>query len=236
MKIKNIIFNPDRLAKLEKPPGKIPNSRFNLPVLMVILMGIFAGLAFSPFINTSASEKSSLPYILEENPTPIPGDTFDGKKLALLPAAIKNEETSSEKSDLEFASYRYHSWDIPDDITAGNDFWIEIDLTNQRLYAFRDNQIINGFKVSTGTSDHRTVTGTFKIFTKYPAITMTGPGYDLEGVPFSMFFYKGYAVHGTYWHNNFGTPMSHGCVNMNSDDAAWIYENAPVGTYIMVHY
>jgi lipoprotein-anchoring transpeptidase ErfK/SrfK len=65
---------------------------------------------------------------------------------------------------------------------------------------------------------------------------MTGPGYDLEGVPFSMFFYKGYAIHGTYWHNNFGTPMSHGCVNMNTDDAAWIYDNAPVGTYIMVHY
>ena len=65
---------------------------------------------------------------------------------------------------------------------------------------------------------------------------MIGPGYDLPDVPFSMFFYKGYAIHGTYWHNNFGTPMSHGCVNMNTNDAAWIYSNAPVGTYVRVHY
>ena len=178
----------------------------------------------------------SLPGIFDENPTPIPDGSYDGKKLALLPSLLKKEDPSPEKSDLDFASYRYHSWDIPDEITVGNDFWIEIDLTNQILYAYRDNQLINGFKVSTGTSSYKTVTGTFKIFTKYPAITMTGPGYDLEGVPFSMFFYKGYAIHGTYWHNNFGTPMSHGCVNMNTDDAAWIYDNAPVGTYIMVHY
>jgi len=235
MKIKEFISIPDYLASIDKPHGKKPNIPYNLSVLTVILFGIFAGSAFSPYVNTPLAEKRSIPHFFEVNPTPIPGDAYDGKKIALLPAA-KIEGALPEKSDLDFASYRYHSWDIPDDISVGNDFWIEIDLTNQRLYAYRDNQLINAFKVSTGTSNHRTVTGTFKIFTKYPAITMTGPGYDLEGVPFSMFFYKGYAIHGTYWHNNFGTPMSHGCVNMNTDDAAWIYKNAPVGTYIMVHY
>ena len=214
----------------------IPNGFTYFPVLALILIGIFAGLAFTPFANSSAVDERSLPDVFDKNPTPIPDGSFDGKKFALLPSSIIKEEPSPEKSDLDFASYRYHSWDIPDEITMGNDFWIEIDLTNQILYAYRDNQLINGFKVSTGTSSYKTVTGTFKIFSKYPAIKMTGPGYDLDGVPFSMFFYKGYAIHGTYWHNNFGTPMSHGCVNMNTDDAAWIYENAPVGTYIMVHY
>ncbi len=214
----------------------IPKRRFNIPVLVLILLGILAGLAFTPSEYPFGVENSSETVFYDEIPTPTPEGTFDGKKIALLPTSLKKEELSPEKSDLDFASYRYHSWDIPDEITVGNDFWIEIDLTNQILYAYRDNQLINGFKVSTGTSSYKTVTGTFKIFTKYPAITMTGPGYDLEGVPFSMFFYKGYAIHGTYWHNNFGTPMSHGCVNMNTDDAAWIYENAPVGTYIMVHY
>ena len=213
-----------------------PNRRFNIPILASILLGIFAGLAFTSSEYPFGVENSTDSIIFNENPTPTPEGTDDGKKFALLPTTLKNEEPSPEKSDLDFASYRYHSWDIPDEITVGNDFWIEIDLTNQILYAYRDNQLINGFKVSTGTSSYKTVTGTFKIFTKYPAITMTGPGYDLEGVPFSMFFYKGYAIHGTYWHNNFGTPMSHGCVNMNTEDAAWIYDNAPVGTYIMVHY
>jgi len=54
-------------------------------------------------------------------------------------------------------------------------------------------------------------------------------------VPYSMFFYKGYSLHGTYWHSNFGTPMSHGCINMVTSDAAWVYENAPIGTYVYVH-
>jgi lipoprotein-anchoring transpeptidase ErfK/SrfK len=64
---------------------------------------------------------------------------------------------------------------------------------------------------------------------------MVGDGYYLPDVPYSMFFYKGYSLHGTYWHSNFGTPMSHGCVNMVTSDAAWVYENAPIGTYVYVH-
>jgi lipoprotein-anchoring transpeptidase ErfK/SrfK len=146
------------------------------------------------------------------------------------------EPTALPTADTYYTSYTYHSWDIPDEITGGSTFWIEIDLTNQMLYAYRGNQLISGFLVSTGTSSHKTVTGTYKIYAKYPAYTMIGPGYHLEDVPFTMFFYKGYAIHGTFWHSNFGTPMSHGCVNMATDEAAWVYDNAPVGTYVFVHY
>ena len=64
---------------------------------------------------------------------------------------------------------------------------------------------------------------------------MTGPGYYLPGVPYTMYFYKGYALHGTYWHDNFGTPMSHGCVNLETNDAEWLYEFASVGTLVNVH-
>ncbi len=48
-------------------------------------------------------------------------------------------------------------------------------------------------------------------------------------------FYKGYGLHGTYWHNNFGYPMSHGCINLRIDDAGWIYNWAVVGTVINIH-
>ena len=51
-----------------------------------------------------------------------------------------------------------------------------------------------------------------------------------------MYFYGGYGLHGTYWHNNFGTPMSHGCVNLSQGDAAWLYNWAPVGTKVVTHY
>ncbi|MGE5251028.1 MAG: L,D-transpeptidase, partial [Bacteroidota bacterium] len=58
----------------------------------------------------------------------------------------------------------------------------------------------------------------------------------LPNVPYTMYFYKGYGLHGTYWHNNFGTPMSHGCVNLRIEDSKWLYNFASVGTTVNVHY
>jgi len=139
-------------------------------------------------------------------------------------------------ADTSFSSYYYHSWDIPEEVSGGNDLWIEVDLSMQMLYAYRGSQIINSFYISSGTSDHPTVTGSYKIYSKHPTYTMIGPGYHLPDVPYSMFFYKGYSIHGTYWHSNFGTPMSHGCINMYTPDAAWLYKNTTIGTYVFVHY
>ena len=65
---------------------------------------------------------------------------------------------------------------------------------------------------------------------------MSGPGYSVPNVPHTMFFFRGYSIHGTYWHNNFGTPMSHGCVNLNLTDAKWLYEWTPMGTKVVTHY
>jgi lipoprotein-anchoring transpeptidase ErfK/SrfK len=65
---------------------------------------------------------------------------------------------------------------------------------------------------------------------------MSGPGYYLPAVPYVMYFYKDYGIHGTYWHNNFGTPMSHGCVNMSIPDSEWVYNFSSVGTVVNVHY
>ena len=70
---------------------------------------------------------------------------------------------------------------------------------------------------------------------------MRGPGYDLPGVPYVMYFYgggiaksRGYGIHGTYWHNNFGHPMSHGCVNMPTAEAEWAYYWSDYGTPVIV--
>jgi len=144
--------------------------------------------------------------------------------------------TPTATPDTSYSSYYYHSWDIPEEISGTNDFWVEVDLSTQMLYAYRGSQIINSFFVSTGTSSYPTVTGSYKIYAKYSTYTMIGPGYNLPDVPYSMFFYKGYSIHGTYWHSNFGTPMSHGCVNMNTNDAAWVYSQSSIGTYVFIHY
>lgn len=112
---------------------------------------------------------------------------------------------------------------------------IYIDLTTQRLYAFEDKNLVYDFPVSTGKWG-ATPTGTFHIWVKLRYTRMTGGNpaigtyYNLPNVPYTMFFYnneipksRGYGVHGTYWHNNFGHPMSHGCVNMKTEDVEQLY-------------
>ena len=114
--------------------------------------------------------------------------------------------------------------------------WIDVNLSEQRVYAYEGDMVVNSFIVSTGTARTPTVTGKFKIWIKLKSTTMSGPGYYLTNVPYAMYFYKGYGLHGTYWHNNFGTPMSHGCVNLTTADAGWLYNWAFEGTEVNVHY
>ena len=114
--------------------------------------------------------------------------------------------------------------------------WIDIDLTNQMLYAYEGDTLLNSFLVSTGLSGTPTVTGTYSIYVKYLYANMRGDDYNLANVPYTMYFFEDYGIHGTYWHHNFGVPMSHGCVNMETSQAGWIYEWAPVGTIVNVHY
>ncbi len=114
--------------------------------------------------------------------------------------------------------------------------WIDVDLTHQRLVAYEGNTPVYWVMVSTGLPGTPTVTGQYHIYVKYLKQLMYGPGYYLPDVPYVMYFYEGYGIHGTYWHNNFGHPMSHGCVNAPTPDAAWLYEWAPVGTLVNVHY
>ena len=124
---------------------------------------------------------------------------------------------------------------IPDDIESGQR-WVDVDLTHQTAYAFEGDQLVKSFLVSTGIASHPTVTGQFHIYVKYRYALMVGPGYYLPDVPYVMYFYQGYGLHGTYWHNNFGHPMSHGCVNFRTADAGWLFDWASVGTLVNIHY
>jgi len=124
----------------------------------------------------------------------------------------------------------------PQYASGNGERWIDVDLTNQSVYAYEGDTVVNSFIVSTGTWLTPTVTGQYKIYVKIRSGNMHGPGYFLPDVPYIMYFYKGYGLHGTYWHHNFGTPMSHGCVNLQTDDAAWLYNWASVGTVVNVHY
>jgi lipoprotein-anchoring transpeptidase ErfK/SrfK len=105
---------------------------------------------------------------------------------------------------------------------------IEVDLTEQKLHAYEGNKRKMSFDVSTGKWG-LTPTGEFQIWIKLKYTLMTGGSKDigtyyyLPNVPFTMYFYQGYGIHGTYWHNNFGHPMSHGCINMRTEDAERLF-------------
>ena len=120
--------------------------------------------------------------------------------------------------------------------TGGAVRWIDVSLSKQTLYAYEGNTIVKSFLVSTGVAEFPTVTGKFHIYIKYLYTDMHGADYFLPNVPYTMYFYKSYGIHGTYWHHNFGHPMSHGCVNMYTPDAEWLYYWASVGTLVNIHY
>lgn len=110
---------------------------------------------------------------------------------------------------------------------------IYVDLETQKLYAFENDQLFFQTLVSTGKWG-RTPPGIYRIWVKIRSTRMSGgsgsDAYNLPNVPYVMFFFndavskdRGYSLHGAYWHNNFGYPMSHGCVNMRQIDAEKIY-------------
>jgi lipoprotein-anchoring transpeptidase ErfK/SrfK len=113
--------------------------------------------------------------------------------------------------------------------------WIDIDLSEQRLTAYEGEDIVLSVLVSTGLPHTPTPIGEFRIRFRVRVQEMGGDDYSLPNVEYVSYFFKDYAMHGTYWHNNFGQPMSHGCVNLRTPDAQWIYNWAPLGTPVRVH-
>lgn len=113
--------------------------------------------------------------------------------------------------------------------------WIEVDLSDQTLTAWQGETAVLQTLISSGRTEYPTVRGTYQVRTKLDTELMIGPGYYTPDVPWTMYFFRGYAIHGAYWHNNFGTPVSHGCVNMRVDEAKALYDWASVGTEVVVH-
>lgn len=121
---------------------------------------------------------------------------------------------------------------------------ITVDLGSQLLTAWENGQIQHQTKISSGMWLTPTVKGSFRTYYKTPLQDMKGPSpykklypsgkYLTKNVPHIMYFYQGYAIHGAYWHNSFGSPASHGCVNVPLASAEWLYNWAPQGTRIEI--
>jgi LysM repeat protein len=118
--------------------------------------------------------------------------------------------------------------------------WIDINISKQTITAYEGAAPVKTVLVSTGVSWFPTPTGQFKVYRKITSQTMSGGAgagyYYLPNVPWVMYFTGAYSIHGTYWHKNFGHPMSHGCVNLTIDDAKWFFDWAEMGTPVISHH
>jgi hypothetical protein len=119
---------------------------------------------------------------------------------------------------------------------------VVVSISAQTMWAYEQGEMVMSSLVSTGTAEvpeTTTPVGHHAVIAKFDAQTMegtiSGEFYRVEDVPYVMYFdNNGNAIHGTYWHSNFGAPMSHGCINLPMDIAAWMYGWADVGTAVSV--
>ena len=129
----------------------------------------------------------------------------------------------------------------PKEKKGNGERWIEINLTTQYLIAWEGDVSIAETYVSTGRAGFDTPPGTYHILVKLEMQTMEGviggEYYNVPDVPWVQYFTNyGHAIHGAYWHNNFGYVMSHGCVNLPMDFSAWLYTWTSIGTRVEIHF
>lgn len=128
----------------------------------------------------------------------------------------------------------------PAGVTNGR--WIDIDLAEQTLTVYENNQLVFASLVATGMEPYWTRPGLFQIYSMKETEDMSGAFeadrsdyYYLEKVPYTLYFDKARAIHGAYWRTSLGYEQSHGCVNMSIGDAAWVFNWANEGDWVYVH-
>ncbi len=127
----------------------------------------------------------------------------------------------------------------PEGVTTAR--WIEVNLGEQSLSVYQDQQLIFATLITTGVEPFYTRPGLFQIYKKKELETMSGSFeadrsdyYYLEDVPWTMYFDSARALHGAYWRTTYGYPGSHGCVNLSPGDSHWLFEWAQEGDWVYV--
>lgn len=197
--------------------------------LLLILATMAGTLIFSASINKTRQEAQSLqacrnPNLLSQTGLPTQPGEFDPQEkaavwLGQVVTPPQREYAQSEDSK-KIASSQV--------LGETSEKWIEVDLSSQRVLAHEGDKVVYEFPTSSGKFAP-TPTGEYEIWykTKYTKMEGGDKGtnryYYLPNVPYVMFFYGDFGLHGTYWHNNFGSPMSHGCLNLSIANAEKLF-------------
>ncbi|NJP11551.1 MAG: L,D-transpeptidase [Leptolyngbyaceae cyanobacterium RU_5_1] len=157
-----------------------------------------------------------------------------GFLVAVTLTALTTEPASPQRNQL--VAQRSLVAEAVVDLKRSNQRWLEIDLSSQRLFAWQGRRQVYAVVISTGKDATPTPTGVFAVQTQHRYARMQGEDYDIPDVPYTMYYHHGYAIHGAYWHNSFGTPVSHGCVNVAVNHARWLYYWANISTPVVIHH
>ena len=170
-----------------------------------------------------------------------PAGSLEGKAVVALTGkettlAGKKYVETKDGSWVQAAQLRITTPGPPPADIGPSERWIDVNLTTETLVAFEGTRPVYATLISSGKEskikdkDHRSPTGDYRIREKHVTTTMDGDGsaagdlpYSIEDVPFVMYFHRSYALHGAFWHSNYGVQMSHGCVNLAPLDAKWVF-------------
>jgi len=150
-------------------------------------------------------------FVVDEEQT-LDGVTYVSGK----PGAVRSDEVRVARKEKR-----------PSGVPA-NAKWIHVDLSEQTLVAYRGDEPVYATVISSGKEGYEPPTGLFKVQQKYISTTMNATDpidgfYEVEEVPWTLYYHRGYALHGAYWHTDFGKVRSHGCTNIAPVDARWLY-------------
>jgi hypothetical protein len=146
----------------------------------------------------------------------------------------------AEDEWLKDADFSYVASLTPQNRASAQGRWIEVNLTEQNLVIYKNEKPIFATLVSTGRERGWTAAGSFTIYHIMEQYGLLSPdpnsigNYYLEDVPHILFYQGSWALHGAYWHDAFGTPNSHGCVNLSLADAHWLYDWAKAGDRVFL--
>jgi lipoprotein-anchoring transpeptidase ErfK/SrfK len=164
--------------------------------------------------------------------------TFEARGMALryarftVEAIAEHDEQDLVIADGGFAVAREHvrvaSVIDPPDRIPTDAKWIHVDLREQTLVAYEGRQPVLATLISGGTEGFEAPLGVFRVHKKHVTRTMAGPDpdagrYEVAEVPWTLYYWGSYALHGAYWHDDFGNVRSHGCTNIPPRDARWLF-------------
>lgn len=225
--------NPPATPGAVASPSALPTTYLVQEGDSLTLVASRFGVSVAALAAANGLSTSSYLYIGQELTIPAPGQQPVGTAMPAVPTATNRPPSPTPTPKPE-------PTEPPAPMGELGPKWIEIDLSTQMMVAYEGTTPVFSARMSSGTSRYPTATGTYRVYLKYRSQTMRGGTrgvdyYVVPNVPHVMYFFEGYALHGAYWHNNFGTPMSHGCVNLPLEAARWMYDWAPLGTVVVSH-